>query len=34
MTSGGSDSDSGELCVRHFCYIKYLGAVNTMLTTE
>jgi len=34
MTSGESDSNSRELCLRHFCYTKYLGAVNTMLTME
>jgi len=34
MTSGESVSDSGELCVRHFYYTKYLGAVNTMLTMQ
>jgi len=34
MTSAESASDSEELCVRHFCYTKYLRAVNTMLTTQ
>jgi len=29
-----SASHLGELCVRHFCYTKYLGAVNSMLTTQ
>jgi len=31
---GESASDLGELCVRHFCYTKYLGVVNTILTMQ
>ena len=34
MSSGESSSQRRELCVCHFCYPKFLGAVNGMLTTE
>jgi len=34
MSMDESASDSRELCVRYFCYTKYLGALNIMLTTQ
>jgi len=34
MSSVESSSQEHELCVRHFCYPKYLGTVNKLLTLE
>jgi len=34
MSSVESSSQGRELCVRHFCYPKYLGVVNKFLTLE
>jgi len=34
MSSGESSSQRWELCVQYFCYPKFLGTVNGILTTE